>query len=326
MGNLRIEQLFCIALAMVVAVSQMARTQEPAAGDERGAEVRQLVDEYLVTDSPARRLVLRDRLHDFTDVELRAPIARALSTGSHVTRCAELVAWLHLPDAWQLLSDHCDKGANDAVVRAVLTCRDEPGVAAIRTLWSEAAPGSQPFTALQVALHSWRPDKASVSFMIDIARSDNDHATAAHELLTAWLGRDSSTAINDLIALWELLADQWEAGEATLVPEPDAPDDQQLKDSPDLAPYGSLNEKGMPRVVWVKPYTREDGVQVRGHWRARPAGAPDRATTPDLHSNDGGTRGASVEPTPTDARTWVRPHVRADGTCVRGHWRAQPRR
>lgn len=45
------------------------------------------------------------------------------------------------------------------------------------------------------------------------------------------------------------------------------------------------------RDVWVRPYSRADGTQVRGHWRSRPV------------------------------RHRVRSYTRKDGTHVRAHWR-----
>ena len=44
--------------------------------------------------------------------------------------------------------------------------------------------------------------------------------------------------------------------------------------------------KSSPNAVWVESYTREDGTEVKGHWRSRPEGSAENNSNDNVKSDD----------------------------------------
>ena len=304
-----------------------ADSPQAGAPDDAPDEVTQLVTEYCGEQDARRRVVLRDRLQDFGDRTLMDSLTHAATTApavpGQVDRIAELVAWLRLPRAWDVLAPLASRGRCDSVVRAALDCGDPRGVSAVHEWWSGAPIAGDRFGVLHRALLDWHPDAESVKFVVQVASGGGDHANVARELLARWLDQPTDTGLDRLLECWAELRAAWTSDARRLFPEPEPTDAETASERPDLAAHGSLNAHGMPRVVWVRGYTRSDGVHVRGHWRAKPHRAPNDAggdADPEADQAD------TSEETHGDGMVWVRPYVRVDGTTVSGHWRQRPDR
>jgi len=88
--------------------------------------------------------------------------------------------------------------------------------------------------------------------------------------------------------------------------------------------------------VWVKPYSRKDGISVQGYWRSSPDSDPTNNFSYPGNVNPYTGKVAPGNPETylknyygsdsynSSADVWVSGYYRKDGTYVMGHWRSNP--
>jgi len=88
--------------------------------------------------------------------------------------------------------------------------------------------------------------------------------------------------------------------------------------------------KRKPGYLWVKGFTRKDGVKVKGHWMKKPKGRryrvrgytkkSGRKVKSYLRSRPGRRRKTASSKKRKPGHVWVKGYTRSDGVKVKGHW------